>query len=112
RDAVHREARRVWIRRGAITLVALTFAIGIVALFRLSRAFGLRGTAKLVVRPVAALYALWLGGMGAILARGYDASDPKPFLLLGVAVLLIDIAARAWTAATRNGLGFRVGAAV
>src|SRR5690606_1385216 len=112
RDAVHREARRVWIRRGAMALVALTFTIGAIALVRLARRFGFRTTTKLTIRPLSALYAVWLGGMGALLARGYDASDPKPFLLVGTAVFLVDIAARAWAAAARDNRGFRIGPAL
>lgn len=112
RDTVYREARRVWIRRGAIVIVACTFAIGSAALIRLARASGLRAMAKIAIRPLSVVFALWLGGIGALLARGYDASDPRPFLFLGFAVLLVDIAARAWSAAVRRGLGLRVGPAL
>ena len=109
RDTVHREARRVWIRRGSIALLASMLAIGSVALIRLARASGLRGMASVAIRPLSAIFALWLGGMGAVLARGYDASDPRPFLFLGLAVFFVDIAARAWSATAGRDLGLRVG---
>jgi len=109
RDTVHREARRVWIRRGAVAVVGAMLVVGLAALARLARAAGVGATLKLAFRPLSALFALWLGGMGALLARGYDASDPRPFFLLGIGVLVVDIAGRAWAAAARLGLGFGVG---
>lgn len=104
REAVHREARRAWIMRGAISLVALVLAIGALSALRLARASGPLRAAKLLVRPVPLLYSAWLAGMGALLARGYDASDPTPFLLVGASVLAITTAARAWSLAQARAL--------
>lgn len=108
RDTVLREARRVWIRWGAVSLVALVFAVGSFAWLRLARASGLKNAARIVFRPLALAYAAWLALIGAALARGYDASDPTPFLLLGAGIVVIDAAARAWSAASLRALITRI----
>lgn len=108
RDAIHREARRVWIRRGAIALCASILVIGGAASFRIARSMRLGALARLTLRPLALVFAAWLGLGGAMLARGYDASDPSPFLFLAAAIALTDIAMRAWSAAMHHELAPRI----
>lgn len=104
RARVHREARRVWIRRGALGLVALMLALGAWSASKVVRASGLARGVRALVRPTPLVYAAWIALVGAALARGYDATDPRPFLLLGAGVACLDLAARAHALAVARAL--------
>lgn len=101
-DEVHREARRVWLRRGALgTMLALLLWGGFVSV-RLLRNLGFSHTRALLLRPLPLICAAWIALAGAWLATSYDASDPSPFLFLGAQLVLIDIAARALSAGSKR----------
>ncbi len=44
--------------------------------------------------------AAWIGGVGALLALGYEGGDARPFVVLGVALVPTFFVARAWSAAS------------
>lgn len=96
REVVHREARRVWIRGGAILLLLFVSGMGAWGAARIARGTGLRQALRLVLNPFGAMVAVWMAVAGAALARSYDASDPTPFLLLGAGVALLQPASKAW----------------
>lgn len=100
RALVQRLVRRTKLRGAAIAVLALLALIGIGALVRVARRRGgVRDVPRAVVRPLAVAASLYLGGAGALLARSRD-GDPRPFLLLGMGVLAIDVIARTWRLAS------------
>jgi hypothetical protein len=94
-EEVRRAALRERLQAIAEGVLAALAALGLLALGRLAtRARDLRDLPALVVRPLVAAFAFYLGGAAAILARAHD-GDARPFLWLGLGVLALDVIARA-----------------
>jgi hypothetical protein len=98
-----RLARRGALRRAASALVALLALAGAASFVRASlRARDPRAVAHSVVRPLAVAFSLYLGGAAALIVHLRGGEDPRPFLLLGLGVLALDVIARAWRLAARD----------
>jgi tetratricopeptide (TPR) repeat protein len=101
RDRVRRLFRRTELRAISLVVLALLALIGIGSLVRVARRLGgVRDVPRAVVRPHAVAASLYLGGAAALLARLRGDGDPRPFLLLGLGVLAIDVIARTWRLAS------------
>ncbi len=95
-------------RRGPLRAAASALALGLVLVGAASfarasiRAGDPRPVASAVVRPLAVAFALYLGGAAAVIVHLHGGEDARPFLLLGLAVLAVDVVARAWRLAARD----------
>jgi len=71
--------------------------VGLGGVARLAlRARDVRAVPARVVRPAAVAFALYVGGASALLVRLHGDADARPFLWLGLAVLGLDVTARAF----------------
>lgn len=103
RARVRRLFRRTELRAISIVVLAIVALIGIGSLVRVARRLGgVRDVPRAVVRPRAVAASLYLGGAAALLAKLRGDGDPRPFLLLGVGVLAIDVIARTWRLASSD----------
>ncbi len=93
---VARAVRRVTVGRVAVGALAAFASVGLVNVARLASRLGARGLRSKLVRPLPLMFALWVAGGGAALVHLYDGSTARPFVALGVGVVLADLAARAW----------------
>jgi hypothetical protein len=93
---IHRLVRRERLRWVSALWLGALALIGVASAARLGWRLGLRALPAAVVRPLAVAYALYVGAGAAVVARLYGTDDPRPFLLLGVGVLALDVLARAW----------------
>lgn len=93
---IHRLIRRERLQKLSVLWLGALALIGAVSAVRLGWRLGPRALPAAVVRPLAVAYALYVGAGAAIVARLYGTEDPRPFLLLGVGVLALDVLARAW----------------
>jgi hypothetical protein len=107
-----RELSRLW-RRERLTSLSLAWLGALALVLATSLAWlGLRerGARALreVVRPSWLVPPLYLGLGGALVVRLYGAGDVRPFLLLGLGLTLVVIAARAWALAAgpRGGVAY------
>ncbi len=84
--------------RGASTVVLVALGvIGLVSAIRAApRLGGLRELPRAVVPPLAVAFSLYLGGAAAVLVRLRGDGDTRPFVWLGLGVLAVFAAARAW----------------
>lgn len=93
---IRRLARRERLRSVAEGVVAFLAVVGAASMVRLAlRARRLRDVLDQVVSQVAIAAALYVGGAGAVLCFLHGGGDPRPFLVLGVAIAAIDVIARA-----------------
>lgn len=99
---LHRLVRRARLRRAAELLLAGLALVGSFSAARIARRRGARALPRVLVRPLAVAFALYVGAGGAVVARLHGRDDPRPFLVLGLGVLAVDLVARAWTAASRE----------
>ncbi len=102
-DDLERAERRAWSR---VLAIGLAVAIGVVGAASFAwaavRARDPRRIAKAVVRPLAVALALGIGAAVALLVDRRGGVDPRPLLLLGPALLAVDVVARAWRIAWRD----------
>lgn len=89
------EKRRV-AHRVSIAAVSAMLAPAAIALYR-ARREAWRAARSALGGVV--VFGLWVGLGGTALARSYEASDPRPFLFLGGALVPTVLVARAWGAA-------------
>jgi hypothetical protein len=106
--------RRRTIRWTALAELGGFAALAGVALLRGFRrgALGQAGTALRRIAPVAALFVVYLAGLGGLLASQYETGNAAPFVGLGLVVLPLLLLARAWSAVGSSGAGARAGRAV
>ncbi|MFO0762185.1 MAG: hypothetical protein U0359_37445 [Byssovorax sp.] len=94
RAEVLRLARRETLRMLSIAVLAALALIGSISAARALRRRG--GRAALALGPFGVAFALYLGGAAAALVRARGDGDPRPFVWLGLGVLGVLAAARAW----------------
>lgn len=102
---VRRAARRHAVHLASLVALALAAIGSGLAIGRAARAGGgarIGGALRRSALGIAA-FAVWIGGVGALLALGYEGVDAKPFLLLGAALVPTFAVARAWGAAAGSG---------
>ena len=94
---------RALLRRRAVRVAAIAELGGFVAIaaIALVRAFrrGALGVARTAIRslgPVAVAFAVYLAGVGGLLASQYESGHAAPFVHLALAVLALLLLARAW----------------
>ena len=113
RQLVDRAARRGYVHDasiGAVGLAAVAAVAAIASAVRRGRGAGLARAVR-GVSGAAVMFAAWVGGLGAVLARAYDGSDARPFLVFAVAVLPVLLLARASAASGSASRGARAGRA-
>jgi hypothetical protein len=98
--AVRRALRRIQIRAGAFALLGVLAAAFVAAAARVAyRSRDLRRLPGRLVPASVVAFSLYLGGAAALLVRAHGEADPRPFLWLGIAVLVLAAGARALSAA-------------
>jgi hypothetical protein len=85
----------------SLAVLAVIAAIGAGSLVHAARRLGgVREVQRAVVRPLSVAFSLYLGGAAAILVHLRGEGDPRPFLWLGLGVLVMDVIARTWRLAS------------
>jgi tetratricopeptide (TPR) repeat protein len=94
---LRRLVRRERLRLGAEVVLAALVLVGAASIARLAmKARDVRDLPSQLVRPIGVAFALYLGGAGAVLVRVHGDADARPFVWLGLAVLALDVIARAF----------------
>lgn len=92
-----RLVRREQLRWAATATLAVLSLLGAgSAAVLASRARDVRDVPALLVRPLSLAFALYVGGAGALLVRAHGEADARPFVWLGLALLALDVTARAF----------------
>lgn len=112
---VRRLVRRVWLGRIALGLVATVLFVGVSAVLR--AIFWLHRQADVVlreaVRASSMAFALYIGGVAAMLVKWHGEGDVRPFLWLGFGALAVDVAVRGWRVGfVDERIGARLGRAI
>ena len=112
--SIERQVRRRTLHRlavGDLAALGAVAAIAIVLAKRRSRLDAVKNALRTSV-PMALVFAAYIALAGGFLASSYEAGNAKPFLVFGVAVVPILLAARAWGAAGSPSSVARAGRAI
>ena len=107
--------RRRRLHLASVVDLALFALLAVAALVRAQRVQGGLGDVGAALRklaPVGVVFAVYVALAGGVLASDYETGNAEPFLVFGVVVLPIVMAARAWGAAGSAATWARVGRAV
>jgi hypothetical protein len=98
--AMERLARRKWVRRGALGMLAAFGVLSALAVARAQRRGALVDALRAVraIAPVAVSFAAFVALAGGALAARYESGNGRPFFLLGLVALPLVLATRAWSA--------------
>jgi tetratricopeptide (TPR) repeat protein len=96
RTEVRRLSRRVTLRYVSIAALAALAGVGALSAVRAARSTSLDALRRRLVSPLSIALALYIGGAAAVLVRLHGGGDARPFLWLGLGVLGVVFAARAW----------------
>lgn len=97
RAELARLVRRGWLRWVSTAWLAALGLVGAGSAAALAlRARDVRDVPGKIVRPLSLAFALYVGGAGALLVRAHGEADARPFVWLGLSLLALDVAARAF----------------
>ncbi len=100
RDHVHRLRRRgvlavaAWIACGAVAALGLAAAVRVAR-----RARSWRRAVRALLSPYGIAISIYVAAVGTALAALYEGPESHPFVLLGLGLLIVSSAARAWAQA-------------